>query len=356
MHFLLRLLKWILTLLILLVIGLGAPVAYVETACRGEVTPNAYKPLITDPAFQRQEANTYLTYPEWHIVYAYDGLTETLKDGDEYQFDYVSSVLGFWKSTCALMQVADQHGGADRPTRVMIHTIGVSFTLEMGLKAAYEETVGRVFSWLRGPEKTPQDKAVLDVAADYSAFLRQTPWYRYDFDKANQALWAAQITEPYRGWERRLAIGAEWKAKSWYAGAIAVGVAATAPAKLEIRSVIAGLSAADLRTIENVKIIGESPEGVVIETPRYDIFTHILQQVSAKGGLIREIAGNEDIMMSITVPYGATYQGPGEMIARMRREGFESERLLVSLKMNEVAEAFRVMQIADPGIEHVFDY
>jgi hypothetical protein len=356
MRFILRLVKWLFMLLILLVIGLAAPVAYIETMCRGDVTASAYKPLITDPAFQRRGANTYLTYPEWHIVYAYDGLAETLKHGDEYQFDYLSSILGFWKSTCSLMKIADQHGGADQQTRIMIHTIGVSFTLEMGLKAAYEETAGRVFAWLRGPNKTPQDEAVLATAVDYSAFLRQTPWYMYDFNKSNEALWAAPIEDATRGWERRLAIGTEWKAKSWYAGAIAAGVAATAPAKLEIRSVISGLKPADLQAIENVKVVSESADGVVIETPRYDIFTHILQQIIAKGGLIREIAGNDEIMLSLTVPDGAIYQGPGEVITRMKREGFGTERMLVSLKVAELPTAFQVMQIADPGIEHVFDY
>jgi len=356
MRFIFKLIKWLLIVLVLVVLGLAAPVAYVETLCREDITASTYKPLITDPAFRRRQANTYLTYPEWHIVYAYDGLAETLKRGDEYQFDYLSSIGGFWGSTCSLMRIADQHGGVDQPTRLMIHTIGVSFTLEMGLKAAYEETVGRLFVWLRGPQKTPQDDAVVAMAIDYSAFLRQTPWYAYDFNKANDALWAAPIADVSRGWERRLAIGTEWKAKSWYAKAIAAGVAATEPAKLEIRSVVSGLSTADLQAIADVKVISETPEGVVIETPRYDIFTHILQKIIARGGLIREIAGNDEIMLSLTVPIGSAYQGPGEIITRMKREGFASERMLVSLKVGELPAAFQVMQIADPGIEHVFDY
>ena len=162
----------------LLLILLLPPVGYVELACRGTATTETYQPLITDPAFQRREANTYLTYPEWHIVYAYDGLAAALKAGDEHQFDYAASVKRFWSSTCALMRVADAHGGADWDTRSMIHTIGVSFAAEMALKAAYEETIGRATAWLRGGAKTPQDQAVAAMAADYAAFLRQTPWYQ----------------------------------------------------------------------------------------------------------------------------------------------------------------------------------
>ncbi len=67
--------------------------AYVELGCRGQAGTQTYQPLITDPAFQRREANTYLTYPEWHIVFAYDGLAQALKTGDEHAFDYVRQHL-----------------------------------------------------------------------------------------------------------------------------------------------------------------------------------------------------------------------------------------------------------------------
>jgi hypothetical protein len=117
-----RLIKWLLLFAVLLVVGSVSPVAYVELFCRGEVRQDGHTPLIADAAFRRPEANTYLTYPEWHIVYAYDGLAETLKTGDEYQFSYLSSLAGFWSSTCRLMKMADEHGGADQATRMMIYT------------------------------------------------------------------------------------------------------------------------------------------------------------------------------------------------------------------------------------------
>jgi FAD/FMN-containing dehydrogenase len=111
---------------------LGYPRAGAFAATKRELDPELL--LLSDPNFHRREANTYLTYPEWHIVYAYDGLAETLKAGDEHAFDYIESIAGFWRSTCSLMRRADRHGGADWPTRSMIHTIGVSFTAEMALK------------------------------------------------------------------------------------------------------------------------------------------------------------------------------------------------------------------------------
>jgi len=203
-----RVVKWSLLAAVVALVLLLVPVVYVELACRGDQRTDKSTPLITDPAFQRQEANTYLTYPEWHIVYAYDGLAQALKTGDEHAFDYASSVTGFWRTACVLMRVADEHGGADGATRQMIHTIGVSFTAEMGAKAAYEETLGRFTAWLRGSDKTPQDDVVAAMATDYAAFLRQTPWYQYPFQRERRKLWAAPVHGWLRGWERRLAIGA----------------------------------------------------------------------------------------------------------------------------------------------------
>jgi len=287
-----RILKWPAIVLLVALAFLLTPVGYVELFCRGTASELNYRPVITDAAAHRREANTYLTYPEWHIVFAYDGLAEALKTGDEHAFDYVASVRGFWGSACRLMEVADGHGGADWSTRRMIHTIGVSFTAEMAAKAAYEETIGRASAWVRGGEKTPQDKAVAATAVDYAAFLRQTPWYQYPFRREAGKLWAAPFDGFVRGWERRFGIGLEFTVKAVYAKALAGAAAAAGQAPLTIRSVVSALDAGALAAIADVKVIGPLGDGVEIETPRYDRFTRILAEIAGHGGVIREIAGN----------------------------------------------------------------
>lgn len=342
--------------IVVVVLLLLSPAAYVETFCHADPQADSYSPLIRDPAMRREEANTFLTYPEWHIVYAYDGLAEVLKTGDEYRFDYLASVKDFWKADCALTAIADRHGGADTQTRMMVATIGVSFTLEMGLKAAYEETLGRLTAYWRGDQKTPQDSVARDMAIDYAAFLRQTPWYKYPFQPQIDKLWAAPVDEPVRGWERRLALGGEWKAKIAYAGMIADAVAATGEAKLTIFSVVSGMSAEALSAMPDVRVVSESANGILIETPRYDRFTHIVSDIAKAGGNVREIAGNDQIMVSLTAPASDQAPPPGELIARFPRAGFDSDRLLVLVRITDLAQLLRDRPIADPGIEHIFDF
>jgi hypothetical protein len=354
-----RLLKTLglgLAALLAAVLLLVSPALYVEAFCHAPVAKDGYRPLITDPERRRQEANTFLTYPEWHIVYAYDGLAEVLKTGDEHGFGYWQSIRDFWVADCALTGLADAHGGADLATRQMVATIGVSFTLEMGLKAAYEETLGRLSALWRGPDKTAQDDVAREMAADYAAFLRQVPWYKYPFGDAVKRLDAAPV-DSLRGLERRLALGLEWRAKIAYAGAIASAVAATGEAKLTIFSVVSGLSRQTLEQMADVRVVGETPERMIIETPRYDRFTHILSELARSGGTIREIAGNDDIMLTVTVAEaGAAGLDGLSPVARLSRSGFPGERLIYSVKVVDLAAILRAQPISDPGIEHIFDY
>lgn len=341
--------------LVLVLVLLLAPVGYVETFCRGSAEPRGFVSRLA-PSDRRPEANSYLTYPEWHIVFAYDGLAEVLKRGDEHRFGYLAAIRDFWVADCALTRAADRRGGADADTRIMIVTIGVSFTLEMLLKAGWEESIGRIAAWWRGPDKSPQDLVARDMAVDYAAFLRHTPWYSYAFAPWRKALWGAPMPDRVRGWERRLALGAEWSAKAAYARLIANAAGAGTPAPLTIRSRIAAVSPDRLTAIKDVMVISSDAEGVVIETPRYARFTRLLAEIAAAGGRFEEIAGNDRVMVSAIVAPGGASPVPGEVLLRLPREGFASERLLVAVAVPDLAATLRATPLGDPGIEHVFDY
>jgi hypothetical protein len=358
MRFLWRFLKWGLLALFLVALGVATPAAYVATACKGTPGKQDYQPIITEPEFQRREANSFLTYPEWHIVYAYEGLARALETGDEHTFGYFSSIKGFWSAACALNRVAAAHGGADAATVRTNYVIGASFTLELGMKALYEETIGRLFAALRGPVKSPQDVIAAEMASDYAAFLQQTPWYKYPFDQEVANLWNAPLDMPVRGWERRLALGGEWKAKAAYAGIIANVVAATGVAKLEIRSVISELSKAQLAAINDVQIIGVVPQGIIINTPRYRAFTGVLQEIAKQGGSVVEIAGNDDVLVTVTMHEGLDASGlPGaEVLAIINRDGFGGRRALLNVRVSDLGRLMLTLPAEKLRLEHVYDY
>ena len=62
--------------------------------------------------------------------------------------------------------------------------------------------------------------------------------------------------------------------------------------------------------------------------------------------------------MTLTAPRGeaSAVLAKGELTARLPRTGFDSERLIYSVKVADLAALLRQVPIADPGLEHVFDY
>lgn len=332
--------------LVALILGLLSPVGYVETMCQSDGVADDYVRLLPlDP--QRGESRTLLTYPEWHIVHAYDDYAEVIRTGAPHDFGYLHSIGGFWSSLCQLSRQAGAHGGVDGPTKQMVYTIGVSFTAELLAKAAYEETLGRLAVMVRGDARAPLDDLSAAQSDAYATFLQQVPWYRWDFAADNAALQAAQPTG-FRDRERAFALGTEARVKSAYARVIGAAVAGMEPDALRMRVIVAGMTPDTLAQFEGVRVISQRPEGVEVETPRYRAFTDLAKALAAKGADFVEIAGNDDILFTAISP-DADWPNAIYSFARQGNPGF---RHLVKVKVADLADALR----ATPGVEHIHDY
>lgn len=343
-----RLLKWLAIALAGLALVLITPVIYVETLCQGDAAPAPAPPQAPGT---RPEIRTLLTYPEWHIVHAYDDYAEVTRTGDPHDFAYTRAVLGYWDALCTLTTEAASLGEIDAETRQLVHVIGVSFTFEMMMKAAYEETLGRLATWIRGPTRAPLDALAAEQAAAYAAFLQQVPWYRYDFRADARAL-RAQATAIFRDRERALALGLEHGARARYAALIAQAVAATGHDELTLHMVVSDLAAATLAQADGVRIIAESPAGTRIETPRYRALTRLLAEWADRGAQFVEIAGNDEIMFT------ALSEAPHHAgaLASLPRQGYGDSRHLFLVPVAELAETLRGLPDRGLSLEHIHDY
>ena len=257
-----------------------------------------------DTQYRRPESNTYLSYPEWSIVYAYEDFAVVAAKRGESRFDYLGSVGAFWSSLHRVSLVAASHGAAPLDERAMLAIIGVSFTGEMLAKGAYETTLGRLAETLRGPVLTAEDVYAQHMASDYAQFLHQVPWYQYPFLSRVRGLWQVPFTadKPIRAAERRLALTLEWTFKSVYAQAMQAA-AGLSPADLRIQTIVRGLDAQDLASDTNVHVIRALGGGVsLVETPRYEAYTAILARLSAQGCDFVEIAGNRSVLVTVLAP------------------------------------------------------
>ncbi len=349
---------WLIVVLVLVAIGLAIPVVYIESSCQELPREDSYEPLLTQAQWQRDEAKTFLDYPKDHVAYAQAGLANVLRTGDEHEFDFTGSIVGYWTSYCELNKLAGQHGATETDDRIPLHLTGAGFTLDMVLKAAYEETLGRLFISNRGEEKTPQDLRAAQVAQDHARFLRDAPWYDYDYDAAIEALWAEPLPQQMRGWERRLALGGEWTAKSVAAGIVAGRMDDAASRHGPLHAVVTGLQSAQLNAMPDVAIAVDHPNYAIIRTLDGRHFTGTLQAIADAGGRILEIAGNDEIMMSLISPEPVPMStiAPHRVITILDRDGFDDKRVLVIVEIPELAALLVKLNDSVVDVERVYPY
>lgn len=344
-------LRRIVYLILAFALVIAGLIGWTEYSCSGPTVASGYAAILP-PEQRRDESRTYTTYPEWYIVHAYDDYARVIADGPPHHFAYLRAIGGFWGSLCPMAGKAAAHGGFTSESKRTIYAIGASFTAEMVLKMVYEETIGRLAS-LAAPEggRAQLDDLSARQAADYARFLQQTPWYRWDFGADARALSEAKSVG-IRNRERVIALGIEYRVKALYARAIAGAVAAGGQDELTIRSIVTGLPPEALAAIPGVTVIAERPEGTEIESPRYRAFTVILGGIARQGGEVVEIAGNDDILLTVTDDSpgieGALYS--------FRRQGYGDYRHLVELKVGELAGVLRGYEAAGTRLEHIHDY
>jgi len=344
------------------VVLIAIPVVWTEAGCRSPRAPDP-EPFQSalDAAHRRDEVNTYLTYPEWSIVYAYEDLAGVTRKGSESDFAYMRSVGNYWSSLCSLTRLATSRGSIAFDYKLMLYTIGVSFTAEMGLKGAYELTVGRATAWLRGSQRNPEDEFALAVADEYAAFLRQTPWYEFPFGARLWQFWAQTSLwggNTIRKIERRISLTLEYAGKAVYAKLIAMGAGASGPVALRLRSVVSGLDASDVAADNRIVVVRRLASGASeIDTPRYRAFTEILAGLAERGRNIVEIAGNDDVLVTVLAPEGRAAEKLGKQlfwVPIQARPGWH--RLGLDVKVASLASIVRQLRQEGMELEHVYDY
>jgi hypothetical protein len=360
-----RWLKRLVLTLLLLAVVVAAPIAWVEGVCTAPRDPGwrASAPLVKTAGYARREADSYLTYPEWHIVYAYEDLAGVLRGGDESDFAYGGQILGFWRSLCGLTGVVTARGGVPTDTKVMLYTIGWSFTAEMALKGGYENTLGRLFEWLRGPRKTAEDEFVARDMQAYATFLRQTPWYAYPFARRLAAFW---WRTPLGGdglarkLERRAVVTAEYGVRAVYGALMGVASAtALGTAEQEIHSVVAGLDAAGAARDARITLVGDLGGGrTLIRTPRYRAFTEVVVGLARQGRDLIEIAGNQRILVTALVRPGPLPSLPGAtpLFEAPIQSRPDRRRVGLDVTVPRLAATIRALESAGAAVEHVYDY
>lgn len=353
---------------IFLVLAVVLPLAYIEGTCRPAVNaapataPATALPAIDEKGYRRQLDNTYFTFPEWYIVYSFEDFGRFLDRDSESHFNYLGHILGFWRSFCTINRALPAATESRTETKTMIYVIGVSYSIEYAIKGAYENTIGRLFEWIRGDKRTPQDEYARTVLQDYAAFLYTVPWFKYPFRDKLDGLWAISAPTPSqaRTWERDFALGTEYFIKIGYASLIQKALDASGDdTPRDIMFVVATLPPEVLAAEPRIKPVRSlSPQWQLVQTPRYKDFTEILRGLLDRGIPLAEIAGNREIMLTVIAPKAAALdiKDATELFSLDldARPGFR--RAGLKARIDQLVNINRELKSRGASIEHFYDY
>jgi hypothetical protein len=339
------------------------PALFIGTRCysRSAPAPSVASGASAIPGYVRSESLTYLSLPEWFIVFSADEYAAFIARQPPSRFPYLRSIRQYWgyySSACAVTKGAYPF---DTGSHVMLGVIGASFSVENVLKAAYENILGRLTEWLSSTD-TAEDAFARRLAQEYGTFMHTVPWYEFPFASKLRALWSeTPLGGPHllRKLERRVVLTAELGTKAVYGWII--GLASGAAYEGEERRIHARIDNAPAWIFSDTRVRRREQVGqgaYLVTLPRYEEFTRTVLTLTGKGVRFLDIAGNDEILISVIARRGTREQVPhGRVVASAPVLTDPTLlRLALSVPVSSLREVSAHFASERATIEHIYDY
>jgi hypothetical protein len=243
----------------------------------------------------------------------------------------------------------------------MIVVIGASTTVEYALRSAYETLIGRVTeASAGGAADSEEDRFAASVAREYVDFIVVNPWYDFDFATRLHDLWSqVPAIGPHmlRKWERRYALTTEYGIKAAYGWLIRKATHASYDTPVLATAVVVHDLPPRFRFVEGEMALARRGDAALVLLPRYQAFMTHATRLAEAGANFDEIAGNRGvILVSVIAP--RDWKGPpGEtFFVQPILTRPQEKRVVLRVKVADLAERLRTVPTGDVRLEHVFDY
>lgn len=326
------------------------------------IPPEQAARIMATPKYQRAEDATYLTFSEWYLVFNPQEYAQYLATKQPSGFPYFRGIVQMWSGYTQMYGIAQKHYLFNPGYNLMLVVICGSSTVEFGIKGVYENTVGRIAEWTAQGQPTPEDTFAASVAKEYGDFIPTQPWFEFPFASKFKALWSAHdFFGPHflRKCERKFFLSFEYGIKALYAGVIrfashsVYGVADT-----EVYASGHNITEASLaRTgVRRVQELGE--HRWIFTVPHYQGFTDTVPLLARDGVEFEEIAGNDEIMLTLVAPSTWNYDlTAGHPLFNMTLlTGPSLKRVAVQVPVKSLGNVLREMDAKGLRLEHLFDY
>ena len=307
---------------------------------------------------------TFLTFPEWFLVYSPAEYAQYVKERAPSRFPFIGHIGQFWQSYRAVYSAVKDDYPFNGEYHTMIVVIGGSTTVEYGLRAAYETLIGRVSELMQTHGPTAEDRLGARVAQEYVDFIRVRPWYEYDFAGKLRELWrdtGFRGPDLLRKWERKYALTTEYGIKALYGWAIERATRASFETPVPVTAVLADRLPAGIdKALPELKVLERRADGSVLFTvPRYQAFSDYSATLAGQGVVFQEIAGNRSpILVSALVPRDWKPDAAHAKILFTQPVITRPavKRVAVVVPVASLAPVLNALRGPGMELEHVYDY
>lgn len=364
--------KYIFKVILLVFIGILLIITIMVLSFNAKCTTNNIKFLVNSSEednkfyegidnYVRPEESTYLTFPEWDIVYSSQEYAEFLNGNPPSKFPYFSSISQFWGSYCKVYGVTKSHYEFNMGNHFMLFVIGTSFSTENTVKGIYENTIGRITEVTS--YQTEEDHYAQKTAQEYVDFIYIRPWYEFPFAKKLVGLWK---DTPFIGrhiirkWERKMILTFEYTIKTVYGEIIKIGTHSVyGYDETKIYAVIQGDSNFTFARNPSIQKIADLENNTyIVKIPRYKEFTKIVPNLSKQGVSFLNIAGNDEIFLTIIAPITWNYNlSDGDSIFDMEiLTNKNLKRFGIRVPVKSLSKILLELNEQDMRLEHIYDY
>ena len=319
---------------------------------------------LTPTKYHRNIEQTYLTFPEWWLVYSSNEYANFIKYNNPSNFPYLSSIGQFWSNYWKIYSITKDKYKFNVEYHATVFTIGISTTLEYTFKALYENTIGRVTELLRTHGLTDEDIFAYETAINYVNFIYTEPWYKFSFsDKLTQLWKKTNFTghDKIRKIERKFILSAEYAFKAGYAWFIKVITQHlyTEPDPTTI-IVTSPIDKIILKEHQDIKIIDQFKNGYqLVALPRYDIFKNKMLFLAQNGINFYEVAGNNsEIILSAIIENNVNYDFKQSQVLFTNKILTRPyyKRVVIKINISSLSKLLVYLSEKHAKLEHIYDY
>src|SRR6266436_850411 len=318
-----------------------------------------------DTKGKRPIEDSYFSYPEWYIVWSYKERAQYLAKNLPSGFPYFASIGHYWRSYCFICGLTQSRHQFNFGDHLSSFVLGGSLALEYAIRGAYEQSVGRLSEWTSSHELVEEDAYAARVAREYADFVYVRPFYEFHFAHALKQLWKETPLwgkHPIRKWERKFILSVDYGIEAIYAHAMLFASHVTYGTESdETYTWIENAPGCLSREFPRMKILAETARNAcIVSTPRYQEFTDVAVKLAQRDVHFAQIAGNDEIMVTVVAPKNWSYDLPPGDGSVLFTEDFLTQptvkRVALECPVRSLHSVLNNLAARNVKIEHIYDY